>query len=394
MRRGTRTPACCSWRGPEGWSWSVSGAERLTTAGPTPLARDGLGGAGRRGGDRRRLGSAHHHGRARGGRRCRRRQAGRPGPGTTTPSRRPRRRSWAPSASEMVCSPTMTSSTTTVTLSLPPASVGHVAPGSRRPRCGSRVAVRTSVICSEGTSLVSPSEHSRNRSPFFGDDLPHVDVDVGLDTQSPGQDVAVGVDGRLLLRELAPCHELLGHGMVGGELDQLVAVQPVRPRVTHVGEHQPVAVVGRHQGRRDHRGPHAPQVDVGAAALPHRPVRLVDGARPDRRRTASGRTRPAGCRWRCGPRSPLPTWPPIPSATANRVRLSSARSSLTVRTRPTSEAEPDRRTVNGPSDQLVRRIGARGAPGRPLTGTPRRRCRPPGAGRPCPAWRSCRCARR
>src|SRR5579863_9068989 len=43
-----------------------------------------------------------------------------------------------------------------------------------------------------------------------------------------------------------------------------------------------------------------------------------------------------------------PTWPPIPSATANSVRLSSARSSLTVRTRPTSVAEPDRRTVKGP----------------------------------------------
>src|SRR5579863_8288629 len=43
-----------------------------------------------------------------------------------------------------------------------------------------------------------------------------------------------------------------------------------------------------------------------------------------------------------------PTWPPIPSATANKVRLSSARSSLTVRTRPTSEADPDRRTVNSP----------------------------------------------
>src|SRR5579862_1031400 len=37
----------------------------------------------------------------------------------------------------------------------------------------------------------------------------------------------------------------------------------------------------------------------------------------------------------------------MPSATANSVMLSSARSSLTVRTRPTSEADPDRRTVNG-----------------------------------------------
>src|SRR5579872_5237202 len=40
-----------------------------------------------------------------------------------------------------------------------------------------------------------------------------------------------------------------------------------------------------------------------------------------------------------------PACPPMPSATANRVMLSRDRSSLTVRTRPTSVAEPDRRTV-------------------------------------------------
>ena len=40
-----------------------------------------------------------------------------------------------------------------------------------------------------------------------------------------------------------------------------------------------------------------------------------------------------------------PAWPPMPSATANRVGVSTARSWLTERTRPVSVAEPDRRRV-------------------------------------------------
>ena len=73
--------------------------------------------------------------------------------------------------------------------------------------------------------------------------------------------------------------------MVGGELDQVAAVQPVCPRVPHVGEHQPVPIVSGHQRRRDHRGAHTPQIHVGAATFPYRPVRLMDRTR----KTVGGR---------------------------------------------------------------------------------------------------------
>src|SRR5665811_1820893 len=45
-----------------------------------------------------------------------------------------------------------------------------------------------------------------------------------------------------------------------------------------------------------------------------------------------------------------PAWPPIPSATANRLEVARAKSWLEERTRPTSEADPDRRTVMSLTD--------------------------------------------
>src|SRR5579872_407067 len=66
----------------------------------------------------------------------------------------------APSLPAISCSPTTTSSTTTVMLSLPPASLA-ISTSVSAASSGSRVSDRTLVISSTGTSLVSPSEHSR-----------------------------------------------------------------------------------------------------------------------------------------------------------------------------------------------------------------------------------------
>src|SRR5664280_2027662 len=69
--------------------------------------------------------------------------------------------------------------------------------------------------------------------------------------------------------------------------------------------------------------------------------------------TASDSPAPVGWRPNATPRASMasreatspPAWPPIPSATANRLGDSTARSWLTDRTRPVSVAEPDRRSV-------------------------------------------------
>ncbi len=170
----------------------------------------------------------------------------------------------------------MTSSTTTVALSFPPASLARRTKASAAWR--GIACLGQDVGDLFGGHLVGePVRAEQEAVAFFGDELPDVDGHLGLDSERPGEDVAMGVDRRLLLRQLAARHELLGHRMVGGELDQAVAVQAVGPRVPDIGEHQPVTVVGGDQSRRDHGGAHAPEVHILVAAFPHRLVGVVDG---------------------------------------------------------------------------------------------------------------------
>ncbi len=282
-----------------GRSRAVSRAERLTTAAPTPLVVTvpagpaptdvGAGDSGalttivapdEAGAAAPASGAAEAH-------------------GATAPAGSP---ACSPASSAEGGSPTITSSTTTVALSLPPASLAmrtRVSAASR----GSRVRERTAVISFDGHLVGEPVGTEKEAVTFLGDELPYVDVDVGLHPERPGEDVAVRVHRRLLLGQLTARHELLGHGMVGGELYQRVSVQAVGTGVPHVGEHQAVALVGCHQGGRDHRGAHAPQIDVGMAAFPYRLVGVVDGTGQPLGRGLARRTRPAGCRWPCAPRS-------------------------------------------------------------------------------------------
>ena len=86
------------------------------------------------------------------------------------------------------------------------------------------------------TSLVSPSLQSSSRSPRLHVELPQVDVDLGADTERPGEDVAVRVDLGLGLGHLAVAHPLLGQAVVGGDLADLAARHEVGPRVADVGQ--------------------------------------------------------------------------------------------------------------------------------------------------------------
>ncbi len=83
-----------------------------------------------------------------------------------------------------------------------------------------------------------------------GDELPRVDLDVGLHAQGPGDDRALGVDPGLFPGELALPDHLLHQAVVVGELEQLAVLQPVDPGVAHVGQGQQVLPVLPHQGER------------------------------------------------------------------------------------------------------------------------------------------------
>ncbi len=215
------------------------------------------------------------------------------------------------------------------------------------------------------TSLDKPSEQSRTRSPGAQLELPHVRVDLGGHAEGPGQDVPLGVDGRLRLGHLAVAHALLGQAVVVGDLGHLPVGEDVGPRIAR---HWPAP--GRPGPRRRRPGPWrsawspcpAGRRWPGSRARPRcwpprrpRAGPPTVGARSKACSSVSTATRAAT--------SP-PTWPPMPSATAKRFGRSSGMSWLIVRTRPTSVAEPDRSTV---------------------TGRPRRPSSRSGAGRPCPA---------
>ena len=262
-------------------------------------------------------------------------------------SRRPRRR--RPGTSASSSSPTTTSTTTTVMLSLPPW-VRAARTSRSAATCGSGTVARTSAIWGSSSSLVSPSLHSRNRSPRAGW-IRHRSTDTSSATpEGAGQDVPVGVHGGLGLAELAAADHLLGQAVVDGDLGELAVVVAVGARVAHVDEGDDVPVVLVHQGRRSHGGAHAPQLGVVEAVLEHHPVGLGDGL---------GQSRPGGlgaegdgsaCRRRVGPPPRHRHGPPMPSATANRVPVSTARSWLTDRTSPVSVAEPERSSVMSAPD--------------------------------------------
>ncbi len=99
-------------------------------------------------------------------------------------------------------------------------------------------------------------------------DPPQVHRHVRRHPEGPGQDVPVGMDGRLGRGQLTGPDHLLGQAVVGGDLGQLAVVEAVGAGVTHVDQGQYVVPVLVDQAHRGERGPHAPQLGVVLAVLP------------------------------------------------------------------------------------------------------------------------------
>ena len=109
-------------------------------------------------------------------------------------------------------------------------------------------------------------------------ELPHVGLHLGRYPEGPGEDVALGMDRRLLLRHLTVAHPLFGQAVVGGDLGHLALGEDVGPGVPDVGQREHVpALRAAHQRHGGQCGPHPPEVGVELALLPHGGVRLREG---------------------------------------------------------------------------------------------------------------------
>ena len=171
-------------------------------------------------------------------------------------------------------SPTWTSTMTTVMLSAPPCSLATST--RRRGRLLGIVDLAEDVGHLVHADLVGQAvgaeQHPVARLEL---QLPHVGLDLGGHAEGAGEDVALGVDGRLGLGHLAVAHALLGQAVVGRDLDEPAVRVDVGPRVTHVGQGQDVmAVVAADERHRRQRRAHAAQVGVDLALVPDRGVRL------------------------------------------------------------------------------------------------------------------------
>ncbi len=108
--------------------------------------------------------------------------------------------------------------------------------------------------------------------------LPHVGFHLRGDAEGAGEDVPLGVDGRLLLGHFAVAHPLLGQAVVVGDLGHFAPGEDIGARVPDVGqgEHVP-ALRATHQCHGRQRRPHATEVAVRLALVPHRGVGLREG---------------------------------------------------------------------------------------------------------------------
>jgi hypothetical protein len=90
-----------------------------------------------------------------------------------------------------------------------------------------------------------------------------VDLDVAFGPERSGDDRALRVAARLLLRDLALALELGDERVVLGQALELAVAQPVHPRVAHVGDRD----VALRQVRGGHRGAHPGALTVGLRHL-------------------------------------------------------------------------------------------------------------------------------
>ncbi len=105
-------------------------------------------------------------------------------------------------------------------------------------------------------------------------DPPQVHGHVRRHPEGPGQDVAVGVDGRLGGGQLAGPDHLLGQAVVRGDLGQLTVMEAVGAGVTHVDQGQHVLTVLVDQAHGRERRAHPPELGVVPAVLPDHGVGL------------------------------------------------------------------------------------------------------------------------
>ena len=110
-------------------------------------------------------------------------------------------------------------------------------------------------------------------------ETPEVDRYVRGDTECPGEDVALRMDGRLPLGQLAAADHLLGDAVVGGEKGHLAVVDAIGARVPDVDQREHVVTVLLDESDRSEGGAHPTKLGMLEAVLPDGRVGLDDGFR-------------------------------------------------------------------------------------------------------------------
>ena len=130
---------------------------------------------------------------------------------------------------------------------------------------------------------VRAEEHAVTRAQL---QLPHVGFHLGRDPEGPGEDVPLGVDGRLLFAHLAVAHALLGQAVVVGDLGYSAPGEDIGAGVADVGQRQHVAALrASNQCHGRQRRTHATEVAIRLALVPDCGIGLREGlAQPVGRR--------------------------------------------------------------------------------------------------------------
>ena len=160
----------------------------------------------------------------------------------------------------------VTSSTITVMLSRPPASlasstsvVGRLLGVGGAGEHGADLAVVDLVEQAVGADEVAVAGAGRR--------LPGVDLDVGLDAEGPGHDVALRMEAGLVGGDLARRHQVLHVGVVAGDLLEDAVLHDVGAGVADVHDGEALLAVALDEGDAGERGAHAVEVGLGQGAL-------------------------------------------------------------------------------------------------------------------------------
>ena len=193
--------------------------------------------------------------------------------------------------------------------------------------------------------------------------LPRVDADLAVDAERAGEDVALRVHLRLLVRERALAHHALDEAVILGHLDERAVLQHIHARVADVHDREPLVVLDHHERDRAQRGAHAAHRVVGVRHLEHTGVRDLDGSNERLERAIGDR---GAQRVEREPRRDLARRVTAHAvATANSGKSTSQLSSFALRTRPASVAAPQRKRVVNSEPFVCSVIRLPGSCGRP-----------------------------